>query len=32
MVMILSGWNIPPNRPFFTAPGPIARVLAAVAP
>ena len=32
MVIVLTGWNILPDRPFFTAPEAIARVLAAVAP
>ena len=31
MVIVLTGWNILPDRPFFTAPEAIARVLAAVA-
>ncbi|MCH1491397.1 MAG: beta-lactamase family protein [Luminiphilus sp.] len=32
MVIVLTGWNILPDRPFFTASEAIARVLAAVAP
>ena len=30
LVIVLTGWNILPGRPFFTAPEAIARVLAAV--
>ena len=32
IVIVLTGWNILPDRPFFTAPEAIARVLAAVSP
>ena len=32
MVIVLTGWIILPDRPFFTTPEAIARVLAAVAP
>ena len=32
IVIVLTGWNILPDRPFFTAPEAIARVLAAVDP